>query len=197
MNAQLSQTLPAIGFPLDSAIGTVEFAHAIARVLGLTISFELGEVGALAMAFDGAVHDLGDGGLAPVIEQYRQEGPGQPLCNKALQQARGSEQQLFTIALDAHHALTIKRTPCALTFVAGDSEIAAADDRGLLESMACALDFLRVARVELKLAHSAISLDELHADDAAAGLKDELLDGGGFVHGRKGRWARALGDYDC
>ena len=56
VNRKLSQTLPAISFPLDSAIGTVEFTHAIARVLGLPISFKLGEVRALAMAFDNAVH---------------------------------------------------------------------------------------------------------------------------------------------
>lgn len=70
-----------------------------------------------------------------------------------------------------------------MAFVAGNGEIAAADDRGALERMARALDFLRVARVELQLAHGAVSLDELHADDAAASIEDELLDQGGFVHG--------------
>jgi hypothetical protein len=53
---QLSDALPAIGFPFDGAIGAVEFANAIARVLGLAIGFELGEVGAFAVAFNGAVH---------------------------------------------------------------------------------------------------------------------------------------------
>lgn len=72
-----------------------------------------------------------------------------------------------------------------MAFVAGNGEIAAADDRGVLERMARALDFLRVARVELQLAHGAVSLDELHADDAGASLENELLDQRGFVHGKK------------
>ena len=49
--------------------------------------------------------------------------------------------------------------------------------------MAGAFDLPRVARVELQLAHGAVSFDELHADDAAASIEDELLDQGGFVHG--------------
>lgn len=197
VRGQLSNALPAIGFPFNSAIGTVEFAHAIARVLGLAISFELGEVGALAMAFDSAVHDLGDGGLAPVMEQYRQEGPGQPLCNKALQRARGSEQQLFAIGLNAHHALAVKRAPGPLAFFASHCEVTAANNAGLLKGVTSALDFAGIERIELQLAHGAVGLDELHADDAATSLEDELLDEGGFVHGKKGMWARALDDYDC
>ena len=46
--------------------------------------------------------------------------------------------------------------------------------------MACAFHFLRVAGVELKLAHGAIGLDEFDADDGAASIEDETLDDIGF-----------------
>ena len=46
--------------------------------------------------------------------------------------------------------------------------------------MASAFDFLRVAGVELKLAHGAIGLDEFDADDGAASIEDEALDDVGF-----------------
>ena len=69
VNRKLSESLPAIGFPFVAAISEHDASDAIARVLGLTVGFELGEIRALAVAFDGAVHDFDDGGLAPVIEQ--------------------------------------------------------------------------------------------------------------------------------
>ena len=56
VRGQLSETLPPIGLPLNSAISAVKLADAIAGVLGLTVSLKLGEVGAFAMAFNGAVH---------------------------------------------------------------------------------------------------------------------------------------------
>jgi hypothetical protein len=49
--------------------------------------------------------------------------------------------------------------------------------------VASALDFLGVARVELERARRAVSLEELHADDAGASVTNELADDGGFVHG--------------
>ena len=62
-----------------------------------------------------------------------------------------------------------------MAFIAGNSKITTTDDAGLLESMTSAFDFLGVTRVELKLAHTAVKLDELHADNAAASIKDEAL----------------------
>jgi len=56
MHGQLSEALPPIGFPLNGAIGAVELADAVAGVLGLTVGFKLGEVGAFAVAFNGTVH---------------------------------------------------------------------------------------------------------------------------------------------
>jgi hypothetical protein len=56
VRGHLSQAFPSVGLPFDGAIGAVEFANAIARVLGLAIGFKLGEVGAFAVAFNGAVH---------------------------------------------------------------------------------------------------------------------------------------------
>ena len=64
VRGQLSQAFPAIGLPFDGAIGAVEFANAIARVLGPAVGFKLGEVGShclernsLAVGFD-AHHTL-------------------------------------------------------------------------------------------------------------------------------------------
>lgn len=37
MEGQLGQALPTIGFPLDGAIGAMEFPDAIARMLGSTV----------------------------------------------------------------------------------------------------------------------------------------------------------------
>ena len=56
VHGQLSKALPSIGLPLNGAIGAVELTDAIAGVLGLAVSLKLGEVGAFAMAFNGAVH---------------------------------------------------------------------------------------------------------------------------------------------
>ena len=52
--------------------------------------------------------------------------------------------------------------------------------------MTSALNFLRVAGVELQGALLPIGLDELHADDRGACVEDELLDEGGLVHGDEG-----------
>jgi hypothetical protein len=56
VHGQFSETLPPIGLPLNGAIGAVELADAVAGVLGLAVGFKLGEVGAFAVAFNGAVH---------------------------------------------------------------------------------------------------------------------------------------------
>lgn len=50
---------------------------------------------------------------------------------------------------------------------------------------ASAFNFLRIKWIELKLSVLTIGLDEFNANDAAASLKDELLDESGFVHGKK------------
>ena len=53
---QLSEAFPAISFPLNGAVGAVEFANAIARMLCLAVGLKLGKVGAFAVAFNSAVH---------------------------------------------------------------------------------------------------------------------------------------------
>ena len=80
------------------------------------------------------------------------------------------------VGLDAHHALTVKGAPSTLAFLAGNGEVAAADDRRVLGGGAGALDLGGVAGIELQLADGAISLAELHRDDGGAGIKDELTD---------------------
>lgn len=84
------------------------------------------------------------------------------------------------MGLNLDHALAIKRTPCALAFFTSHCKVAAADDAGLLQGVASAFNFLRVAGVELQLADAAIGLDEFNADDAAACVADEALDNVGF-----------------
>lgn len=96
----------------------------------------------------------------------------------------------LAIAGDLHHALAIKRAPGALTFLAGNGEVTTANNGRLLAGSASAFDFLRIARIELKLTESAISLDKLHADDVGTSVEDELLDDGGFVHGGRGSGTR-------
>lgn len=91
----------------------------------------------------------------------------------------------LAIAGDLYHTLAIKRPPGALAFFPGDSEITATNDGRFLTGSASAFNFLRVARIELKLTESSISLDKFHADDVGTSVKDELLDDGGFVHGRR------------
>jgi hypothetical protein len=88
----------------------------------------------------------------------------------------------LTVALDADHALTIKGTPSTFACSASDAEVAAPDDTGLFHCSASAFDFLAVAGVELEATNGAISLDELHANDAAASVVNELTDEKGFVH---------------
>jgi hypothetical protein len=99
----------------------------------------------------------------------------------------GSENEGTAFGFDASHTLTIKRTPGAFAFVTGNGEVAAANDAGLLQCVASAFDFASVARVELERAWSAVSLDELHADDAGASGANEFADLVGFVHGEEGK----------
>jgi hypothetical protein len=56
VRGQFSETLPPISFPLNGAISAMELADAVAGVLGLAVGFKLGEIGAFAVAFNGAVH---------------------------------------------------------------------------------------------------------------------------------------------
>ncbi len=98
-----------------------------------------------------------------------------------------SERNGSAVCFNADHALAIKGAPGAFTCATSNGEIAATDNRRLFDGSASALDFLAIARVELKAANRAISLDKLHADNAAASLEDELLDEGGFVHERRHR----------
>jgi hypothetical protein len=97
-----------------------------------------------------------------------------------------SEYEGFTVGFDASHALTVKGAPSALAFVASNGEVAAADDAGLFQGVASAFDLASVARVELQGTGRAISLEELHADDAGASITNELANFGGFVHGKEG-----------
>ena len=73
-----------------------------------------------------------------------------------------------------------------MAFLAGNGEVTTANDAGDFERMACALDFLRVAGVELQGALLSVGLDKLHADDRGACVENELLDEGGLVHGDEG-----------
>ena len=97
----------------------------------------------------------------------------------------GLERESLTVSFNADHALAIKGAPGAFTCGASNAEVTATDDAGLLHCSASAFDFLAIARVELEATNGAISFDELHADDAAASVEDELLDEGGFVHERR------------
>jgi len=106
--------------------------------------------------------------------------------------------QSDAFCLDAHHTLTIKGAPGALAFLASNGEVTAADNTGRFESVASALYFSGVTRVELKLAKAAICLTELDRDDAAASALNETLDEGSLVgsdegagHGKKKREALA------
>ena len=116
---------------------------------------------------------------------------------KLSEDGHGSEYEGTAFGFDASHTLAIKRTPGAFAFVAGNGEIAAADDAGLLQGMASALDFLRITRIELQGTGLAIGFDELHADDAGASSEDESFDLGGFVHGKKENEALASLHHDC
>jgi hypothetical protein len=109
----------------------------------------------------------------------------------------GSENEGTAFGFDTSHTLTIKRTPGAFAFVTGNGEVAAADDAGLLQGMASAFHFLRVTRVELQGTGRAVSLDELHADDAGASGEDKSFDLVGFVHGKKEGEALASLHHDC
>ena len=97
------------------------------------------------------------------------------------------------VCFDAYHALTVKGSPGALTFLASNGEVTAANDAGRFESMASALYFSGVTGVELQLAKAAICLTELDRDDAAASALNETLDEGSLVgsdedaHGKKKR----------
>ena len=74
---QLGETLPPIGLPFNGAIGAVEFANAIARMLSLPVSFKLGQIGTFAVAFNGAVHGFEEKRSSRLVnQQYSQKGPG-------------------------------------------------------------------------------------------------------------------------
>ena len=109
----------------------------------------------------------------------------------------GSEYEGTAFGFDASHTLAIKRTPGAFAFVAGNGEVAAADDTGLLQGVASAFHFLRVTRIELQGTGLAIGLDEWHTDNAGASFEDELANLGGFVHGKKESEALASLHHDC
>jgi hypothetical protein len=113
------------------------------------------------------------------------KGAQRPLCNNC------SQSQRSAIGFDGHNALAVKGTPGALPFKTSNGEIPAAHNAGRFERIASALDFLRVTRVELKLAKAAVSLAELHRNDAATSLKDEALDDFGVSHEKKRGEARA------
>ncbi len=53
---EFSYALPSISFPFRGAIGAKIGANAIAAMLRLAISFKLGQIGILSVAFDSAVH---------------------------------------------------------------------------------------------------------------------------------------------
>ena len=93
----------------------------------------------------------------------------------------------MAVCFNADHTLAIKGAPSAFTCATSNGEIATTDNARLFNGSASALDFLAVARVELKATNRAISLNELHADNAAASVEDELLDESGFVHERRHR----------
>jgi hypothetical protein len=84
------------------------------------------------------------------------------------------------VSLNLDHTLAIKRAPCTCTFFTSNGKITAADDAGLLQGVASAFHFLRVAGVELQAAEAAVSLDELNGDNAGFSIVDEALDDVGF-----------------
>ena len=92
------------------------------------------------------------------------------------------------MGLNLDHALAIKRAPCAFTFLTCHCKITAADDVGLLQGVASAFDFLRIARVELQAAEAAIKLGELNGNDAGLSVVDEALNDVGFGLGLKHGW---------
>jgi len=91
----------------------------------------------------------------------------------------------LTVSFDADHTLAIKGAPGTFACSASNAEVTATDDAGLLHCSASAFDLAGIARVELEAANGAISFDELHADDAAASVVNELTNEGGFVHERR------------
>jgi len=107
---------------------------------------------------------------------------------------RSGQHQRFALGSDAHHTLTVKGAPSALPILAGHCKVAAANNGSIGRGLASAFDFLAVARIELDLAEAAVSLDEFHADDAAASVAKEAAHDGGFGcvteeeggHGKKG-----------
>ena len=84
------------------------------------------------------------------------------------------------MGLNLDHAFAIERAPCTFAFLTSHCKITAADDVGLLQSVAGALHFLRVTRVELQAAEATIGLDELNGDNAGFSIVDETLDDVGF-----------------
>ena len=73
-----------------------------------------------------------------------------------------------------------------MAFFASNGEVTAANDAGRLESVASALDFGGVTRVELQLAKGAISLAELYGNNGRTSALNEALDEGSLVGSDKG-----------
>ena len=69
VRGQFSNTLPTIGFPFDNAANSMKLSDAIATVLCLAISFNLGDIRAFVTVFNGAGH-----GLCLVGTMVRNEG---------------------------------------------------------------------------------------------------------------------------
>ena len=67
-----------------------------------------------------------------------------------------------------------------MAFFTSNGEVTTANDAGRLESVASALDFGGVTRVELQLAKAAISFAELYGNDGRSSIKDEALNNVGF-----------------
>ena len=95
---------------------------------------------------------------------------------------RMSEENVLTVGLNADHALSVEGAPCSIALLCLP-EVPAANNVGLCSGLASPLDFLAITGVELNAAHHAISLVELHADDAAASVGDEFFNKRGLVHG--------------
>ena len=95
------------------------------------------------------------------------------------------------VCFDAYHALAVKGTPGALTFLASNGEVTTTNDRGVLGGSASAFHLPGVPRIELQGTNGPVQLLELYGNNAAASVLNETLDEGSFVgsdesaHGRK------------
>ena len=99
------------------------------------------------------------------------------------------------VGFDAHHTLAIKGAPSALSFLAGNGKVTATDDGRIGGGLASTFDLGGVTGIELQLTDGAISLAELHRNDGATSVEDELADDLGLglreqnsCHGKKRKW---------